>query len=114
MYDLCPASCPCNFPLYSGVLASLMEVFYWPGTDQPAINQRASHAFAPPSVASQLLNRWIGLQPPKSLLCAGTPKARESAGLASVDCQVDTLAIECALRETLVEALLGDDICVCS
>ena len=56
MYDLRPASCPCNFPLYSGVLASLMEVFYWPGTDQPAINQRASHAFAPPSVASQLLS----------------------------------------------------------
>ena len=36
--------------------ASLMEVFHWPGTDQPAINQRASHAFAPPLVASQLLS----------------------------------------------------------
>ena len=42
MYDLRPASCPCNFPLYSEVLANLMEVFYWPGTHQPAVNQRAS------------------------------------------------------------------------
>ena len=42
MYDLRPASCPCNFPLYSEALANLREVFYWPGTHQPAVDQRAS------------------------------------------------------------------------
>ena len=39
---------------------------------------------------------------------------RESAGFVRVVCHVNTLAIECALRETLVEVSLGDDICVCS